>query len=113
MSETNDCLICSEECSLENQMEYPNDDVSCKCRFHIHKKCSKKLKKEWANKCPLCFKEYETCEVNDIEVQDVEVENEVIISNSINRNEKCGPIIATFLFFTIQFSVIGCMVYFS
>ena len=45
-------------------LEYPNKNVYCECKFHIHKSCLEAIKEKWANKCPLCFKEYETIEIN-------------------------------------------------
>ena len=114
MTETNECLICSFDCSLNDLIEYPHENVSCKCKFHIHKKCSEKLKKEWDNKCPICFKEYETIEI-DITDENNNTENNIIISNEIeeNSNKKCGTIVASFFFFSIQFIVIGLLVHYS
>ena len=125
MTETNECLICSCDCSLNDLIEYPNKNVSCKCKFHIHKKCSEKLKNEWGNKCPMCFKEYEVIEIditnennNNTEnnTENNNTENNIIISYEIeenSNNNKCGSIIASVLFFSIQFMVIGLLVHFA
>ena len=115
MTETNECLICSVCDPLNDLIEYPNENVSCECKFHIHKKCSEKLKNEWSNKCPMCFKEYEVIEIN-ITDENNNTENNIIISYEIeenSNNNKCGPIIASVLFFSIQFMVIGLLVHFA
>jgi len=114
MTETNECIICSVCDPLNDLIEYPNENVSCECKFHIHKKCSEKLKNEWSNKCPMCFKEYEVIEIN-ITDENNNTENNIIISNEIqeNSNKKCGVIVASFFFFSIQFVSIALLVHYS
>ena len=109
MTETNECLICSLCDPINDLIEYPNKNVYCECKFHIHKKCSEKLKNEWSNKCPMCFKEYEVIEIN------ITDENNIIISNEIeeNSNKKCGAIVASFFFFSIQFVAIALLVHYA
>lgn len=114
MTETNECIICSSDNLLDDLIEYPNKNVYCECKFHIHKSCLEAIKEKWANKCPLCFKEYETIEINIID-ENNNTENNIIISNEIeeNSNKKCGTILASIFFFSIQFVVIGLLVHYT
>lgn len=114
MTETNECLICSVCDPLNDLIEYPNENVSCECKFHIHKSCLEAIKKEWANKCPLCFKEYEVIEIDIID-ENNNTEDNIIISNEIevNSNKKCGVIVASFFFFSIQLVAIALLVHYA
>lgn len=111
MTETNECLICSLCDPINDLIEYPNKNVYCECKFHIHKSCLEAIKEKWANKCPLCFKEYETIEINITDENNITPsENE---ENEENGNKKCGKIVASFFFFSIQFVVIGLLVHYG